>query len=155
MADNLTPEQRSLTMSRIRSRDTKVEMMVRRALHRRGHRYRVNAGWLPGKPDIVFTKVRLVVFIDGDFWHGWRFEAWSDKLAPYWREKISSNLARDQRHMAALRQDGWSVLRMWEHEVEGDLAHCVARIERWLARLRLVAALQAQRARPRHRRTDG
>jgi DNA mismatch endonuclease, patch repair protein len=153
MADNLTPEQRSLTMSRIRSRDTKVEMMVRCALHARGHRYRVNAGWLPGKPDIVFTKVRLVVFIDGDFWHGWRFEVWSDKLTPYWREKIAGNLARDQRHKAALRQDGWGVLRMWEHEVEGDLTHCVARIERRLARLRLVAAFRAQRARPQRRRT--
>jgi DNA mismatch endonuclease (patch repair protein) len=51
-------------------------MLVRRGLHRRGHRYRVNAEWLPGKPDIVFTKLRLAVFIDGDFWHGWRFEAW-------------------------------------------------------------------------------
>lgn len=122
--------------------------MVRRALHRQGHRYRVNAGWLPGKPDIVFTKARLVVFIDGDFWHGWRFEAWSQKLAPYWRGKISSNLARDQRHMAALRQDGWSVLHMWDHEVEGDLSHCVARIERRLTRLRLIAALQAQRVHP-------
>lgn len=153
MADNLTPEQRSLTMSRIRSRDTKVEMMVRCALHARGHRYRVNAGWLPGKPDIVFTKVRLVVFIDGDFWHGWRFEVWSDKLTPYWREKIAGNLARDQRHKAALRQDGWGVLRMWEYEVEGDLAHCVASIERRLARLRLVAAFRAQRVRPQRRRT--
>ncbi|KVN33478.1 very short patch repair endonuclease [Burkholderia ubonensis] len=145
MTDNLTPQQRSLTMSRIRSRDTKVEMMVRRALHLRGHRYRVNAGWLPGKPDIVFTKLRLVVFIDGDFWHGWRFEVWSDKLAPYWREKIAGNLARDQRHNATLRREGWGVLRIWEHEVKGDLAHCIARIERRLARLRLVVTLRTQR----------
>ncbi|AWG31820.1 very short patch repair endonuclease [Burkholderia cenocepacia] len=145
MTDNLTPSQRSSTMSRIRSRDTRVEMMVRRALHFRGHRYRVNAGWLPGKPDIVFTKLRLVVFIDGDFWHGWRFESWSDKLAPYWREKIAGNLARDQRQKAALRLDGWGVLRIWEHEVEDDLAHCVARIERRLARLKLVVELRAQR----------
>lgn len=153
MADNLTREQRSLTMSRIRSRDTKVELMVRRALHRRGHRYRVNAGWLPGKPDIVFSKVRLVVFIDGDFWHGWRFETWSDKLASYWREKISGNLARDQRHEAALRQGGWNVLRIWEHEVEGDLACCVARIERRLARIKLVSTLRAKHVHPERRRT--
>jgi len=61
MVDNLTPQQRSLTMSRIRARDTKVELAVRRALHKRGHRYLVNVAWLPGKPDIVFTKARLAV----------------------------------------------------------------------------------------------
>ncbi|MEK6385765.1 MAG: very short patch repair endonuclease [Paraburkholderia tropica] len=152
MVDNLTPEQRSLTMSRIRSRDTKVEMMVRRALHLRGYRYRVNAGWLPGKPDIVFTKLRLVVFIDGDFWHGWRFDAWSDKLAPYWRAKIAGNLARDERHKVSLRRDGWGVLRIWEHEVKSDLGHCIARIEQRLARLKFVGALRAKQVRPqRHR----
>lgn len=152
MVDNLTPQQRSLTMSRIRSRDTKVEMLVRRALHRKGYRYRVNAGWLPGKPDIVFTKLRLVVFIDGDFWHGWRFEVWSDKLAPYWRDKIAGNLARDQRHRVALTRDGWRVLRIWEHEVESDLGHCIARIEQRVARLGFVAALRVQHGRAlRHR----
>lgn len=86
MVDNLTPEQRSLTMSRIRGRDTKVELAVRRVFHKRGHRYRVNVPWLAGKPDVVFAKARLVIFIDGDFWHGWRFEQWSHKLATYWSE---------------------------------------------------------------------
>ncbi|WP_407944788.1 hypothetical protein [Paraburkholderia acidicola] len=59
-----------------------------------------NAAWLAGKPDVVFTKVRFAIFIDGDFWHGWKFEQWSHKLAPYWREEIAENRARDLRHMA-------------------------------------------------------
>lgn len=143
--DNLTPSQRSLTMSRIRGRDTQVELAVRRTLHARGHRYRVNAAWLPGKPDIVFTKVRLAVFIDGDFWHGWSFDSWSHKLAPYWREKIAGNRARDQRHAATLRARGWSVMRIWEHEVKSSLDQCVARIERRLQRLGTLYAARATR----------
>ena len=134
MADNFTPEQRRVTMSRIRPRDTKVETVVRRALRHSGHRYRVNVGWLPGKQDIVFTKVRLVVFIDGEFWHvcGLSFGRTS------WL-RIGGKRYPAVWPAAALRQDGRSVLRMWVHEVEGDLTHCVARIERPLARLRLVA----------------
>ena len=140
MVDNLTPEQRSLTMSRIRGRDTKVELAIRRALHKRGHRYRVNVPWLAGKPDVVFTKARLVIFIDGDFWHGWRFEQWSHKLATYWREKIAGNRARDQRSAATLKSQGWSVLCLWEHDVKENLERSVLRIERRLARLRCISA---------------
>jgi len=145
MVDNLTPSQRSLTMSRIRGRDTQVELAVRRALHSRGYRYRVNAAWLPGKPDVVFTKVRLAVFIDGDFWHGWSFDSWSHKLAPYWKEKIAGNRARDQRHAAVLRAQGWSVMRIWEHDVKSGLEPCIARIERRLQRLRALHAAYAGR----------
>jgi len=129
MADNLTPEQRRRTMSRIRSRDTKVELLVRRALHAKGRRYRVNMPTLPGKPDIAFTKIRLAVFVDGDFWHGWMFEDWQMKLAPYWRDKIGRNMDRDAKNDTKLAELGWTVLRLWEHEIEADLAGCIARIE--------------------------
>lgn len=138
MVDNMTPEQRRQTMSRIRGRDTKVELVVRRELHSRGHRFRVNTEWLTGKPDIVFTKVRLAIFVDGDFWHGWNFTQWSGKLAPYWRDKIGGNKARDRRHMAHLRREGWTVLRIWEHDVKKNLNSCVDRIELKLAELRDV-----------------
>lgn len=138
MADNMTPEQRRITMSRIRGRDTKVELAVRRELHRRGYRFRVNAAWLAGKPDIVFTRVRLAIFIDGDFWHGWKFDQWSPKLAPYWREKISKNIARDLRHRALLRREGWTVMRIWEHDVKKKVERCVQRIEAKLGQLRKV-----------------
>ena len=139
MADNMTPEQRRMTMSQIRSRDTKVELDVRKELHRRGYRFRVNAPWLAGKPDVVFTKIRLAIFIDGDFWHGRRFERWSDKLAPYWREKIAGNKARDRRHATLLRSEGWTVMRFWEHDLEKNLQRCIERIESKIAQLRQTA----------------
>lgn len=136
MADNMTPEQRRLTMSRIRGRDTKVELLVRKELHRRGYRYRVNAAWLVGKPDIVFTRIRLAVFVDGDFWHGWKFDQWSEKLSPYWRDKIAGNMIRDRTHMVRLRREGWTVMRIWEHNVEKNFARCIERIEQKAAQLR-------------------
>lgn len=131
MADNMTPEQRSKTMSRIRKTDTKPELIIRRLSFARGLRYRKYSSHLPGKPDLVFASARVVVFVDGDFWHGWRFEEWEQKLSsPYWKEKIRRNRARDEEHCACLQVNGWTVLRIWEHEVETDADACVDRIER-------------------------
>src|SRR5881227_2669414 len=114
MADNLTPEQRTRTMSRIRSRDTKPEMTIRKLVHARGLRFRKHAKALPGTPDLVFPSARVAVFVDGDFWHGWRFPEWRDGLAPYWLAKIERNRARDQRNFRRLRHMGWTVIRLWE-----------------------------------------
>ncbi len=130
MADNMTVEQRSLTMSRIRSQDTRPELTIRRLLHARGLRYRKHARALPGRPDLVFSGPRVAVFIDGDFWHGWRFSQWKDKLAPYWREKIEGNKRRDARNFRQLRQQGWTVIRLWEHEIEADSCRCADRVEK-------------------------
>lgn len=136
MADNLTPEQRSRTMSRIRSKDTKAEVTIRKLVHARGMRFRKHFKDLPGKPDIVFTRARVVVFVDGDFWHGWKFDEWKEKLAPYWRSKIEGNMARDAQRTAQIIAQGWQVLRIWEHEVEHDAKACVDRIEEAVARKR-------------------
>ncbi len=76
MPDKLTPEQRSFSMSRIKGKDTGLELRVRSALHKRGLRFRKHVRELPGKPDVVFRKTRVVVFVDGDFWHGYRFRSW-------------------------------------------------------------------------------
>lgn len=130
MADNMTPGQRSYTMSRIRSKNTKAEVLLRSLLHRQGLRFRIHAKWLPGTPDIVFTRRRIAVFVDGDFWHGYRFDEWKDKLKPYWSEKITRNRLRDEAHTTALRELGWSVVRIWEHEMKQDPNSCVARITR-------------------------
>jgi DNA mismatch endonuclease, patch repair protein len=116
--DNLTPEQRSRTMSLIRSKDTRPELTIRQLLHARGLRFRKHVRGLPGQPDIVFVRARVIVFVDGDYWHGWRFPEWRDKLAPYWKEKIERNRRRDQRTFRRLRRQGWLVLRLWEHQVE-------------------------------------
>lgn len=127
--DNLTPEQRSRTMSLIRSRDTIPELTIRRLVHARGLRFRKHASWLPGRPDLVFRGSRVAVFVDGDFWHGWQFALWRHKLAPYWKDKITRNRRRDARNFRTLRAQGWVVLRIWEHAIEADPIACVDRIE--------------------------
>ena len=129
MADNLTPEQRRKTMARIRSRDTKIELLVRKQLHSKGYRYRVNFQSLTGTPDIVFTRIKLAIFIDGDFWHGRDFEKSSSKLAPYWRDKIEKNIKRDELCNSRLIEQGWTVLRIWEYQVKKELANVLREIE--------------------------
>jgi DNA mismatch endonuclease (patch repair protein) len=134
MVDNLTREQRSRTMSRIRRANTKPELTIRRLLHARGLRFRIHLSDLPGCPDLVFASARVVVFVDGDFWHGWRFPTWCHKLAPYWKAKIERNRARDLRNFRKLRRRGWHVLRLWEHEIEADPNACAVRVSdlvRW------------------------
>ena len=85
---------------------------------------------LPGKPDLVFAGPRVVVFIDGDFWHGWRFEEWKHKLSSdYWKHKISGNRERDLVNQKLLENYGWIVIRIWELEVKEDAEACVSRIE--------------------------
>lgn len=127
--DNLTPAQRSRTMSLIRSKDTQPELTIRRLLHARGLRFRKHAAWLPGKPDIVFVSAKVTVFVDGDFWHGWRFPLWSGKLTAYWKHKIELNRRRDDRNFRRLRRHGWLVIRVWEHQVKRDATSCADRIE--------------------------
>jgi len=126
--DNLTPEQRSYCMSRVKGKDTGIERSVRSALHRRGLRFRKHVKEHPGRPDVVFSKAKTVVFIDGDFWHGYRFESWKKDLSPFWVEKIQTNIARDERNHAALNDAGWTVIRVWQHEIETDLDDVVERI---------------------------
>jgi DNA mismatch endonuclease, patch repair protein len=128
MADNLTKEQRSYCMSRVRAKDTSPERTLRAELHRRGLRFRKHVKELPGKPDVVFRGKRVAVFVDGEFWHGYRYAEWRDSLSDAWRAKIESNRARDRRNHEALAQMGWSVIRVWQHEIEGDLDGCVSRV---------------------------
>ena len=120
----------SETASRAHSRsshsDTACERALRSALWRMGFRFRKNVKALPGKPDIVFTRQRVAIFCDGDFWHGKDWELRKAKLKngtnpSYWVKKIETNIARDQRHNAALAAEGWAVLRVWESEIRADL----------------------------------
>lgn len=128
MPDNLTPEQRSYCMSRIKGKDTSLEVRVRSALHRRGLRFRKHVKDLPGKPDVVFIKARVAVFVDGDFWHGYRFPSWEDKVSDFWKKKINKNRERDAANHRKLRQMEWTVIRLWQHEVEEDFDACIDRI---------------------------
>src|SRR5438105_7307144 len=106
--DNLTKRQRSYCMSRVRSRNTDLEAMVRSELFRRGWRFRKHVSILPGTPDIVFARLRVAVFVDGDFWHGYRFPIWKTGLSHFWSVKIEKNRARDRKNFAKLRRLGWS-----------------------------------------------
>lgn len=128
MPDNLSPEQRSYCMSRIKGKDTKLEVRVRSELHKRGLRFRKHVKMLPGKPDIVFNTSKVAVFIDGDFWHGYRFSSWKHKVSDFWKEKITKNRKRDQDNFRKLRSMGWKVIRIWQHELEKDFDSCIRKI---------------------------
>jgi DNA mismatch endonuclease, patch repair protein len=127
-------------MARVRSRDTEPEMLLRRELHRRGLRYRVHPRSLPGRPDLVFGRARVAVFVDGDFWHGggWRergFDAFEDQFAGHrdperWIAKISRNVARDTEVSAALGSLGWRVIRVWESAIRKDAVASADQVEK-------------------------
>ena len=117
MADRISKEQRSWTMSRVRSKDTTPEMRVRSEMHRTGYRFRLHVSGMPGKPDIVLPRFRTVIFVNGCFWHrhpGCRYAATPKSNVDYWERKFETNVVRDERSHASLRQDGWTVLIIWE-----------------------------------------
>lgn len=119
-------------MSRNRGKDTKLELLVRSELHKRGYRFRKHVKELPGCPDIVFPQAKVAVFIDGDFWHGFRYPAWKSTLSEFWQRKIEANRKRDGSNHRKLRRIGWRVIRLWEHEIENDLDRALGRIVRLL-----------------------
>lgn len=139
-----------------RKRDTKCELVLRRALHRAGLRYRIARADLPGHPDVVFSKAHIAIFCDGDFWHGRRIEERLKKLsaghnAHYWTEKIQRNLERDRRHDAELRSAGWTVLRFWESDILRDseaIAKTVKRMVDDTKRASTTGQATSSRARP-------
>jgi DNA mismatch endonuclease (patch repair protein) len=115
-------------MSSVRNRDTELEVLVRSRLHRLGLRFKKHVRALPGTPDVVFTRVKVAVFIDGDFWHGYRFAGWRLTVSEFWRTKIAKNRRRDAKNFRALRQMGWVVIRVWGHELRQNVDACVDRI---------------------------
>ncbi|MBE6094538.1 MAG: very short patch repair endonuclease [Schwartzia succinivorans] len=127
--DNLTRKQRSFTMSRVKSQDTKAEIRLRKALWHLGFRYRKNWRKLPGTPDIVLTRQKIAIFVDGDFWHARGHEAKpGEQIASrkkYWERKLSRNVERDKEVNNALTQEGWLVLRFWESDIQKDMGKCV------------------------------
>lgn len=122
MTDRITKEQRSKNMSHIRSKDTSIELKVRKYLFSLGYRYRVNYKELPGKPDIVFTKKKIAIFIHGCYWHGHncnsRYAHVSKSNTDYWNTKIQRNQERDKRNIEQLEKDGWKVIVLWECEIK-------------------------------------
>ncbi|VXC60793.1 DNA mismatch endonuclease of very short patch repair [Burkholderia sp. 8Y] len=121
MVDVVDSATRSRMMSGIGGRNTKPELLLRSALHRRGFRFRLHVPDLPGKPDIVFPKRRAVIFVHGCFWHGHecpRFK-WPQTRADFWRQKISRNRQNDEKAVTSLQADGWRVAVVWECSLRG------------------------------------
>lgn len=121
MADFLSPKERSERMARIRSKDTSPEIALRRELHRLGLRYRLNNSRLPGKPDLVFSRHRAVVFVHGCFWHrhaGCSIAATPKSNTDFWQAKFDRNVARDNRVAMELQALGWHVYTAWECDLQ-------------------------------------
>ena len=124
-------------MSAIPSKNTSPELLLRHALWKKGMRYRINYKALKGTPDIVFTRARIVIFCDGDFWHGhnWALRGYScfeeelSHYSDYWKNKLITNVNRDKAVTQALTNDGWIVLRFWESDIKSNLTNCVEIIE--------------------------
>ena len=131
-----TPEITHKIMSAVKSKNTRPELALRHALWIRGMRYRVNVKTLPGKPDIIFTKVKVAVFCDGDFWHGhnWVIRGLSSldeelsRYSQFWKDKILGNIKRDSDNTARLEADGWVVIRLWESDIKANISKCVDKI---------------------------
>jgi DNA mismatch endonuclease, patch repair protein len=127
MMDKHSKTQRSNNMRAIRSKDTSIELMLRKELWKRGFRYRVNCKSVYGKPDILFVKAKVAVFCDGDFWHGKNYNentfAQSDNSG-FWNEKIVKNMERDKIVDKTLESQGYHVIRFWESEILENLQEC-------------------------------
>jgi DNA mismatch endonuclease (patch repair protein) len=133
-----TPE-RSRIMSKIRGKDTKIEVKLRLALWHLGIRYRKNYKRLPGSPDIALTKYRIAVFCDSDFFHGYNWDARKCKIKSnrdYWIHKIEENIQRDREYDNLLAEKGWIVLHFWEHQINKDLHGCVKEILSYIPKKR-------------------
>ena len=133
--DNLSKEQRHKSMSHIHSKDTTVEVNLRKALWHKGYRYRKNYSVLPGSPDIAITKYKIAIFCDSEFFHG---KDWYEVLRPrvlrgnnpeFWENKIKSNMKRDAENNRALFDLGWTVIRFWGKEIIHNVDKCVSIVE--------------------------
>lgn len=125
MADIVTPEVRSRMMASIRGKDTKPEIVIRKALYGQGFRYRLHDSRLPGKPDMVFGKRKAVIFVHGCFWHGHDCHLfhWPSSRPDWWRAKIEGNRHRDEMIVQKLVTAGWRVLTLWECALRGKLCY--------------------------------
>ena len=142
MADDLTKEQRRKNMQHIRSNDTKIEVLLRKALWNRGYRYRKNYRDLPGKPDIALTKYKIAIFCDGEFFHGKDWDVLRPRLeksnnSEYWISKISKNRKRDDEANKKLLFMGWTVIRFWGRDIKNNTDECIKVIDEAVFEIKL------------------
>ncbi|MDO1501837.1 very short patch repair endonuclease [Winogradskyella maritima] len=123
-----TTKKRSKIMSKIRGKNTKPELLFRKALWKKGVRYRVDSKQLPGRPDVSIKKYKLAVFIDGEYWHGYNWEERKAKIKTnrdFWIPKIERNMQRDRQVNSELKALGFTIFRFWDHEIKNNLNTCV------------------------------
>ncbi len=148
--DIYSKEKRSDIMSKVRSKNTKVEILVFKELRKREIYFQKHYNRVPGNPDIALPRKKLAIFVDGDFWHGRSFKEDKDKLNDFWRNKIEANMQRDRKQDEELKRRGWKVLRVWEYEIEKEFDRTVNRIVAFLQdedpRAKPVSVSQALRA---------
>ena len=137
--DVLTPEQRRKCMSRIKNKNTSIEVFLRKALWREGIRYRKNLKTLPGKPDIAITKYKIAVFCDGELWHGKNWEEKKNTIKSnrdFWLPKIEKNMMKDNVNEKKLEKAGWVVLRFWGMDIKKNLAACVNEVKETISEIK-------------------
>lgn len=138
MTDVVSAVKRSQMMAGIGGKDTKPELVIRKALHSKGFRYRLHDLRLPGKPDLVFPRYNSVVFINGCFWHGHTCHLfkWPTTRRAFWRDKITGTVERDRRNRLLLESKGWRILTVWECSLKGKtrlkLSDVIATISTWI-----------------------
>ena len=141
--DNLTSEQRRKNMQHIHSKNTSIEVALRKALWHKGYRYRKNYSQLPGSPDIVLTKYKIAIFCDGEFFHGKDWEVLKPRLqkgknGEFWISKISRNKERDDEINKKLLFMGWTVLRFWGTDIKKNVDECVRVIDETIFEIKLL-----------------
>ena len=129
--DKISKEKRSKNMSKIKSHDTSIEIKVRKYLFSQGFRYRKNVKSLPGKPDIVLSKYKTVIFINGCFWHshpGCKYATTPSSHQEFWQKKFTANVKNDQKNHKLLTESGWNVIVLWECEIEHDFVNLMTNL---------------------------
>lgn len=121
MVDVVDTAKRAMMMAGIKGKDTKAELLIRKGLYQLGFRYRLHRKDLPGKPDLVFSKHKAAIYVNGCFWHGHdcHLFKWPSSRPEFWKEKINSNVERDKRNLTACANDGWKTLTIWECSLKG------------------------------------
>lgn len=145
----MTTEQRRKNMQSIRGKDTKIEVLLRKALWAKGFRYRKNYDRLPGKPDIVLTKYKIAIFCDGEFFHGKEWDSLERRLkkgknAEFWIGKIKRNMARDDEVNKSLKFLGWTVLRFWDEDIKNNIDECVSMIEETIFETKVSSEIELE-----------
>ncbi len=157
MTDTISPEKRSQVMARVRSRDTKPELLIRKGLHARGFRYRLHVKELPGKPDLVFPRYEAIIQINGCFWHGHSCPQcrMPSSNAEYWNRKIARNVERDISNRQSLLDAGWRVLTIWECALTGksklEFNQVVALASEWLLSTILFSEIEGKATHTKNR----